>query len=306
MSSQKTPTPSTEWMTITPERAKAILANNKSNRPLSDKAVRDIANRMQAGTWIETHQGIGIDANGDVVDGQHRLSAIVKSGIAHRYLVTIGLSPEVFDHVDLGGKGIRTAADLLSRRVPGLSSNVLACGVASMALRGVRVMGACDKVMVVDFIDLHRDMVMPFVSLMKGKAGGGVSTAPVIAAFVAACRPLDELGNFPGPKGGRLFESLFARASRFHAMDWRGGGDPLKTLFMRLLRDRDVQGHRADAHQTYGLTVGALRADMEGRSWTKANATTVDWGDKEDHMPAGTPAVALRRAITRSSRKVTT
>lgn len=75
--------------TITPKQATAMLAahaaavaNNElaQNRPVSAHHVSALAAAMAAGEWRCTHQGILIGANGAIVDGQHRLIAVVRSG----------------------------------------------------------------------------------------------------------------------------------------------------------------------------------------------------------------------------------
>jgi hypothetical protein len=62
---------------ITPEMAKEMLKKNVSNRAIRKVVVKGYADDMLAGAWRTTHQGIAFNSNGDLVDGQHRLSAIV-------------------------------------------------------------------------------------------------------------------------------------------------------------------------------------------------------------------------------------
>ena len=72
---------SVETLTITPTIADAMLKKNHGNRKLSPGTVNTYACEMLAGKWKSTHQGIAIDEHGNIVDGQHRLSAIVRSKI---------------------------------------------------------------------------------------------------------------------------------------------------------------------------------------------------------------------------------
>lgn len=59
-----------------------------------------------------THQGIAISNCGELLDGQHRLLAIVNTGIATKLMVTTGLPKETFTVIDTGSK--RKASDVLS------------------------------------------------------------------------------------------------------------------------------------------------------------------------------------------------
>lgn len=97
---------------MTPEWAQSILASqNNQNRKIRPNAVKKIAAAITSGDWKVTHQGIAIDANGQLQDGQHRLNAIVATGIPVSVLLTTGCDPSSFDVLDCGVN--RTAADAL-------------------------------------------------------------------------------------------------------------------------------------------------------------------------------------------------
>lgn len=88
---------------ITPEIAQRYL----SKRPATQRAIRpakvaQYAADMRDGRWSLTHQGIAFDAEGRLVDGQHRLSAVVKAGVAVDVLVTRGVGAEAFVGMDRG------------------------------------------------------------------------------------------------------------------------------------------------------------------------------------------------------------
>lgn len=79
-------------MTITPELAKELLENNMPrNRRLSTQTVDSYARIMKAGGWNLTHQGIAFDNDGILVDGQHRLNAVIKANVPVRMMVTTGV-----------------------------------------------------------------------------------------------------------------------------------------------------------------------------------------------------------------------
>ncbi len=68
-----------ELLAVTPEMAAAMLAKNVGNRKLNDKHIRSFAVDMASGNWRLTHQAIAIGADGNLLDGQHRLHAVVKA-----------------------------------------------------------------------------------------------------------------------------------------------------------------------------------------------------------------------------------
>lgn len=78
---------------ITPEWAAEILErHNPKNRNLSLPTIEAYCTDMKNGRWLLTHQGIAFDVSGNLVDGQHRLAAIVRYGKPIEMMVTTGLS----------------------------------------------------------------------------------------------------------------------------------------------------------------------------------------------------------------------
>lgn len=83
----------TQLKTITPKWAKFILDNrNNRNRRLSESFVTKLARDITNGAFITTHQGIAFDESGDLLDGQHRLAAVVMANKPITVPVTTGLA----------------------------------------------------------------------------------------------------------------------------------------------------------------------------------------------------------------------
>ena len=100
-----------ELRTITPDIAKEMLLKNTNNRPVSEKHVRRLAKEITEDRW--QLNGDTIRFNGTrLVDGQHRLLAVVKSGKAIETLVVDGLESDVFKTIDIGK--IRSNGDTLA------------------------------------------------------------------------------------------------------------------------------------------------------------------------------------------------
>jgi hypothetical protein len=98
--------------TITPARAEEMLAANTANRPLSRPTVRSFAEAMRRGDWLVTHQGIAFDTEGVLVDGQHRLAAVIEADMPVEMTVFTEVEPHTFDVLDTGKR--RNAADVLA------------------------------------------------------------------------------------------------------------------------------------------------------------------------------------------------
>lgn len=69
-------------MKIGPDQAKALLDKlHPMQRSVNRRAVAEYAEAMKAGLWTLSPHGIVMDSEGRLVDGQHRMLAVVKSGI---------------------------------------------------------------------------------------------------------------------------------------------------------------------------------------------------------------------------------
>ena len=68
------------WEDVTPDMARTYLKSNTHNRPLDAARVSKYAADMRAGRWLVSPETISFDEHGVLLNGQHRLGAIVESG----------------------------------------------------------------------------------------------------------------------------------------------------------------------------------------------------------------------------------
>jgi hypothetical protein len=91
-----------EVMVITPEMARQWLSGQNKNRKLMASHVTYLANEIKSGRWRISGDTIKFGDNGKLLDGQHRLSAILKAGIAIKSLVVFDIPVEHFTIIDRG------------------------------------------------------------------------------------------------------------------------------------------------------------------------------------------------------------
>jgi len=109
---------------VTPEAAAIWLRNNTRNRPISDRLVSEYARDMAAGAFLFNGEAIKIAEDQTLLDGQHRLAAVVRSGVTIKFLVIQGLPIEAQDTMDTGRR--RTAGDQLAIHGEAYSRNLAA------------------------------------------------------------------------------------------------------------------------------------------------------------------------------------
>ncbi|MEM5516941.1 hypothetical protein WNY37_08260 [Henriciella sp. AS95] len=93
-----------EIVDIVPDYAEELLQSNDRNRKIAAAVVNKYVRDMKNNDWALNGQTIKVGASGQLLDGQHRLSASVKSGKAFPAIVVYGLDDEVFGTFDVGNK----------------------------------------------------------------------------------------------------------------------------------------------------------------------------------------------------------
>lgn len=101
-------------MEVGPELAAKWLTGNTHNRNLRPSVVAKYAADMRAGEWKLTGEPVQFGSDGSLLNGQHRLTAIVESGRTVQLMVVTGLDPEVQERLDQGVP--RQFSDVLNLR----------------------------------------------------------------------------------------------------------------------------------------------------------------------------------------------
>jgi hypothetical protein len=92
----------TKVMTITPQMAEQFLLSNNKNRVVNARRVNLYAHEILQGQWKLNGESIKFDKGGNLVDGQHRLKAIVAAKCPIESIVVFGLDSEVMATIDTG------------------------------------------------------------------------------------------------------------------------------------------------------------------------------------------------------------
>lgn len=115
---------------IDPDTARAWLDTNTGNRRIDRNAVARYAEDLRSGHWPFTGDTIKFAVDGRLIDGQHRLLAIIDADVTVEALVVRNLDPGAQVVVDNGKK--RTIADSLALR--GEANATTLAGVAGLVI----------------------------------------------------------------------------------------------------------------------------------------------------------------------------
>lgn len=107
---------------ITPAIATYYLSLMGNNKKLRQETLMRYVQDIRNGRWkSDTGESIKFSKSGRLIDGQHRLNAIIIAGMTLVLLVARGLDDEVFDVLDTGSK--RTACDIF--KIKGIKYDTL-------------------------------------------------------------------------------------------------------------------------------------------------------------------------------------
>ena len=203
------PDPSAEIVTVTPAMAQEWLTHNEVNRNIRQHDVEKYARSMIRGRWTLTGEAIKFSRDGQLLDGQHRLTAIVRAKTAVSLMVVRGIESSAQLDMDSGAK--RSASDALG--FLGESSTALLAASARLAflvdndlINAERKKQGVSHGEIADYVAAHpdlRDAVLAALGLRK------YIDAPPTAIVVAYYY----LRQIHQTQAGEFFNGLASRAN---------------------------------------------------------------------------------------------
>lgn len=98
---------------ISPTKARELIKLNiENNRNITKTHMKTLSAAMKEGNWMQTGEPVIIDWYGRVIDGQHRLFAVIDSGVTIRVTLTTGVDPAAIDVINTGK--VRSLSDAMS------------------------------------------------------------------------------------------------------------------------------------------------------------------------------------------------
>lgn len=167
---------------MTPVEAAKLLESNTHNRPMRDSVIDRYARDMKEGRWIETHESIAIASDGEIVDGQHRLWAVLFSGATVPLRVTYNASKESQKVIDSGV--IRTVVDVVALHDGSVKPKEAA--ISNRMLLGTRTGVAPSRAESIVFMEKHMDAIRFVMEEVFPKMKRSITTAPVMAVVARA------------------------------------------------------------------------------------------------------------------------
>lgn len=115
---------------VTPAIARQWLDRNIGNRPITTSVVNRYARDIAGGKWKMAGDPIRFSKTGKLIDGQHRLTAILKTGTAVQMVVMTGLGDEIFNVIDTGRARSKSDVIFIEHGLPAETSKLLSSSAA--------------------------------------------------------------------------------------------------------------------------------------------------------------------------------
>ena len=229
-----------EWLS---HNLEAASEGEVRNRKLRANVEEKYYKQMMRGRWNELNgETIKFDADGNLIDGQHRLSAQIRTGKTMWWFVAYNCRRDAFKTIDNGSN--RKAPDMLSiHGEENCNSLAAALTLVSRYKDGTMVRGGKYAVMnqdVLDLIENERDIVESVEVAMRNRGPKGFLANSIVAFmhYMASANGnrdkadifIDSLCNQTNCEGGqpiaalrkKLVENLVApkKASRIMVVAW--------------------------------------------------------------------------------------
>lgn len=253
--------PFVEIMTVTPMNAQSWLAKNHDhNRKLRKLKVAEYESDMRAGRWVLSDQAISFNTADELINGQHRLQAVHRSGVSIKSLVLWncpdrsllvidgGMKRSTNDRFGMAGKSYPSGCGATVRRlVTGLKK------YAGESVSDWRV----DEFMV--------DHGAAVVFVHKTTAKNKITLAPVRAVLVRA--------KITGVAGERL--ERFCEVLNTGIM---GPGENAAVLLRNFIvsAKKSVAGSGSDRQKLYAITESALQSFIANERVSKFQPVKIE------------------------------
>jgi hypothetical protein len=247
--------------TITPEKAVKYLEYNPHNRSITKSAVNRYLEAMLKGEWWLTGQGIIFDEDGNLLDGQHRLTACIEAGVPFITSVTRGINAEAWKKMDMGksrtdGHRAQAAGYANANRVAAAARTALEVESADQGAnrsaigRNKRV----DPDVLLSYIEQHHDLLQEGCLAVRHDQGPAILKPP--AVFVA-------LFVLFAQRNKTRAREFFEAVTTGEILSKEDAAYRLRAVLISNLSKRNV---RAKKIWLIGVTIKAWNAHLAGKA----------------------------------------
>lgn len=256
--------------TITPQIAEEYLRHNQRNRKPKKRTIAAYAATMRGGNWLLTGETIQFDWCGTLINGQHRLMAVIEAGIPVQFSVARDCAPDTARVIDNLPPRTATDAALYAGEHGFTNTHAAICRALFMYGRDPRLTNArLTNDQVLRLYNRHREPIDFALSCGPDRWAPAVSMSVIARALIRDV-PRDPLQDFAmivgsnQPTGTRNPSAPLALFKFLAANRLATGGTSMQML-------RTKMTETALFHFLSDVSVKLLRAQNQTR-WPLADA----------------------------------
>lgn len=245
---------------VSPQMAEDMLKTMGPNRPVGTSRVMTLANEMRLGKWQLNGETVIVSDTGKLLDGQHRLLAIIESGVTTQLTIASGVAEASFATIDTGAR--RSAGDIGS--MAGINRAKTAMASAGMIWRlwhHTSVSEVCPPVMALEVVKRF-PAIEKWSPFIKSQTNRNVVPA---GSLLTGLVYLEDVAKMP-----RRAEQFFAGIDSGADLS---DGSPILTLRQRMINMR-AAGQVMTAQTCWNSVARSLTAVEEGELLYKIQAET--------------------------------
>lgn len=239
---------------ISPAKAREYLSQNKNNRNIRQQHVKNLARDIVSGNWHQNGDSIRFNCDGELLDGQHRLSAIVMADRAVDCIVVRGLDKESRRTMDAGAK--RTAGDQFGMAGIGNAHVVTASCRYAMSARDSSTMRpqSYTNSELFDFYDAHPG-ISSDINIITKRSPSGCGSIVAASLYAVSFSRHDMLRQ-------ELFDAwVYGEGGRNH---------PCVVARERLIREAMKDSNGITPQKRLRLVANSMVAAANGSEWSLA------------------------------------
>ena len=243
-----------ELVLITPELASELLSKNTCNRKIAKQRLNLYESELRLGRWRSNGESIKVTRSGTLADGQHRLTAIVNTGISVEMVLVTGLDEDVMSTIDTGRP--RSASDVLyingatcSNQISSTITKVLSHKKNGKIIEGSsKIKSKITNSEILDYYNTNPDYfqtVNKYASSIYAKIYQTITTSDIAAVYIILSQKYNS----------ELIEDFFTSVVEKEVV----GG----VLLDRLLRDKTSK-RRMLQHEKFALVIKSFTIFRKG------------------------------------------
>lgn len=245
---------------ITPQDAANMLKKNGSNRSISNHTLKRYTADMANGNWELNGETIVFYENGELKDGQHRLTSIVNSGTSQYMIVVRGIPKDIYIHDR--GRG-RSTSDIMD--IAGYDTavkNTSSVGAVKFLFTNLYGMRDITDHMTSQFVDKYgKHLAIAYSACNKSKEHAICKKSPIIAALFCA--------SYCGVSQEILNEFCKCVNTGFYS----GDAQTAAIVFRNMVEKTLYSGNTTGRIEMFSYTLMALSDFINGnkriRQWTQ-------------------------------------